>query len=76
MLNLHKLKKDVIRDQFLALAKPLKSQPDDSMITASVVDMRGVDSTGEEGSEEGERSTAVMLQFMLQQIQNSDFQLY
>lgn len=45
---------------FFAKAKSLKSQSDDNMIKASVVEMHGVDSLGEEGSGGGERSAAVI----------------
>lgn len=35
---------------FFGKAKPLKSQSDDNMIKASIVEIHGVDRTGEEGS--------------------------
>lgn len=73
MLNLRLLKQNVvIIAQYFVQATPLKSQSDDNMIKASVVEGCGVDSTGEEGSVGVKGQLQSLL--MLQQLLNSDFQ--
>lgn len=57
---------------FFVQAKPLKSQSDDIMIKASPgLEVRGVDSTGEEGSVGVKGQLQSLL--TLQQLPNSDF---